>query len=625
MSNIKELVANFDYRQRERLFQNLSWEERREVLQSFSNKPKKVTTDKIAIRIFEKMESIQNFHAPISRKVNRRSAIEWINRKLQIAKNEIAYFFGFLTANKTEQLVNNYLKIAKVVFSDTAMPISAAQLRKILTADCVIASENRVNLISILEKHGYPPILCNCKFEDLKIFSNLALEKITFQNCHFEWSHFSDAFLKEVTFDHCTLFNTSFLNAKIETCNFYNCNFQEVAFTGAKIESSNFSLCAINGSSFEDASIIFTAFLNTSLPATHFLQAFINHSYFISCNLKDAVFFGTLPSFILDKKSKQTAIVTRPTNAILVDPEIRGVAATKAYMKLEQIAGTIPLQVMMRAQKKALNKVNREIEKALTEIDCSLADKVPIPQQLIDYIIKKSKQNSESSKILKKVKKIASEVDSFFLSGGEDVPPALYGQKCEESTDWGKDYYRSILELGIIHQAFAKGIPLMAVCRGFQMANIYFGAQLLQDIKGQNGIQRFDLICSHHKGIYHSAFKSSLLSAVYHHQAVLENKGPTQHLEKSVIYRHTIKASELQYAGASPMILLQFHPEFYKATTAHNIKRELIDQLLQNLMSKNNELFWKILADSAKAYRIKKIVLSSLRKKASNETNKQKV
>ena len=73
------------------------------------------------------------------------------------------------------------------------------------------------------------------------------------------------------------------------------------------------------------------------------------------------------------------------------------------------------------------------------------------------------------------------------------------------------------------------------------------------------------------------------------------------------------------------MILLQFHPEFYKATTAHNIKRELIDQLLQNLMSKNNELFWKILADSAKAYRIKKIVLSSLRKKASNETNKQKV
>ena len=112
MSNIKELVANFDYRQRERLFQNLSWEERREVLQSFSNKPKKVTTDKIAIRIFEKMESIQNCHAPISRKVNRRSAIEWINRKLQIAKNEIAYFFGFLTANKTEQLVNNYLKIA---------------------------------------------------------------------------------------------------------------------------------------------------------------------------------------------------------------------------------------------------------------------------------------------------------------------------------------------------------------------------------------------------------------------------------------------------------------------------------------------------------------------------------
>ena len=42
-------------------------------------------------------------------------------------------------------------------------------------------------------------------------------------------------------------------------------------------------------------------------------------------------------------------------------------------------------------------------------------------------------------------------------------------------------------------------------------------------------------------------------------------------------------------------------------------------------MSKNNELFWKIIADSAKAYRIKKIVLSSLRKKASNETNKQKV
>lgn len=87
--------------------------------------------------------------------------------------------------------------------------------------------------------------------------------------------------------------------------------------------------------------------------------------------------------FKMDPASEETAKVTRPTTAILIHPEARGISAPKAYMKLDQTADTIPIRITMQAQKVTKDGVNNEVELALKEVGSYDRSKAPIPQRLI--------------------------------------------------------------------------------------------------------------------------------------------------------------------------------------------------------------------------------------------------
>lgn len=348
----------------------------------------------------------------------------------------------------------------------------------------------------------------------------------------------------------------------------------------------------------------------------------INECSILNSDLTNAAFFDTLNRFdIADKKTKSTAVITKPLAVILVNPQARGISTPKAFMKLDQSAGMIPLRVALQPQKVKTEDVNKETEANLKKIGPYDRNASPIPQRLIKEIADNPEKNLNSMKILKKAALLAAEVDSFFLPGGEDIPPALYGQEKEAQTEDGGDYRRSLLELGLIHHAFNKGIPIMGVCRGFQMSNVYFGAQLIQHVDGHKGVQMFKLEVGEAKGLYFSAFKNNLIGASVHHQAIPKQINATEHLETAVEYENLIKAVEPKEGGSSPMILLQFHPEFYKATTADDMEREFIDAGTNLLLSKNNDLFFEILSDSANTYRNKKNVLSEIKKRGIGEPN----
>ena len=71
--------------------------------------------------------------------------------------------------------------------------------------------------------------------------------------------------------------------------------------------------------------------------------------------------------------------------------------------------------------------------------------------------------------------------DGLLLSGGEDVDPAFYGQavseKCGEIAR-----YRDETEMKMLKAFFATGKPILGICRGNQLLNVYFGGTLHQDI-----------------------------------------------------------------------------------------------------------------------------------------------
>ena len=81
--------------------------------------------------------------------------------------------------------------------------------------------------------------------------------------------------------------------------------------------------------------------------------------------------------------------------------------------------------------------------------------------------------------------------DGLLLSGGEDVDPAYYGQavseKCGEIVKT-----RDHAELKMLEAFFATGKPILGICRGHQLMNVYFGGTLHQDIKDISGCDHDD-------------------------------------------------------------------------------------------------------------------------------------
>jgi putative glutamine amidotransferase len=72
------------------------------------------------------------------------------------------------------------------------------------------------------------------------------------------------------------------------------------------------------------------------------------------------------------------------------------------------------------------------------------------------------------------------------LTGGEDVHPRFYGspEKVAELDPKEVNERRDEFELEIIGRTLQKGLPLLGICRGLQIANVYFGGTLILDLPG---------------------------------------------------------------------------------------------------------------------------------------------
>ena len=158
--------------------------------------------------------------------------------------------------------------------------------------------------------------------------------------------------------------------------------------------------------------------------------------------------------------------------------------------------------------------------------------------------------------------------DALLLSGGVDICPSLYGQQtlpcCGEVQP-----ARDRLEMMLMKLALERHMPILAICRGMQLVNVFYGGTLYQDIAEQSGSTlshpRHDAPTSlvHDVTVVldtllRSALEVDRLSVnSRHHQAVRE-------LGKGL--RITAAAPDgipeaMELAEPYPMICVQWHPE----------------------------------------------------------------
>lgn len=77
---------------------------------------------------------------------------------------------------------------------------------------------------------------------------------------------------------------------------------------------------------------------------------------------------------------------------------------------------------------------------------------------------------------------VPDELDGLCVSGGEDMDPRRYGEPdrgCETVSP-----ERDALELALVATALERDLPILGICRGFQVLNVAFGGSLVQHVDG---------------------------------------------------------------------------------------------------------------------------------------------
>ena len=149
--------------------------------------------------------------------------------------------------------------------------------------------------------------------------------------------------------------------------------------------------------------------------------------------------------------------------------------------------------------------------------------------------------------------------DGLILCGGNDIDPKYYGEDDNGSVNIDKPRDEAEFELA---KAFIEaGKPVLGICRGCQLLNVYFGGSLVghlpnADIHTNNS----DYYITHEV----SAQKDSILGRLYgenfrinssHHQAV---KKLGAGLVATAFYGEVLEAFEHK---SLPVFAVQFHPE----------------------------------------------------------------
>lgn len=168
----------------------------------------------------------------------------------------------------------------------------------------------------------------------------------------------------------------------------------------------------------------------------------------------------------------------------------------------------------------------------------------------------------------KSVKEQVAQLDALILSGGYDVTPTYYGEepkmKLEETYE-----PRDIYEYRLIKYAKEKNIPILGICRGVQILNVYHGGSLHQDLSYFSNETLKHFQGKHPDQVTHHVMvdKDSQLFEILQEEKVAVNSFHHQILnEIAPSFKVTAKAPDgvveaIEYTGDQFILGVQWHPE----------------------------------------------------------------
>lgn len=184
--------------------------------------------------------------------------------------------------------------------------------------------------------------------------------------------------------------------------------------------------------------------------------------------------------------------------------------------------------------------------------------------------------------------------DGIVLSGGEDVHPKYYGKpaymKKKKELKLDVNEPRDKFELKVIDKAVKSKKPILGICRGLQIANVYFKGTLIPDLPEETRTRH-----SKSEGYDQThevkVEKDSCLNAIIRSAGGIVNSAHHQSAEKigrglratAADSNGIVEAIEWKNPKNKPFLLLvQWHPERMKeqeSPLAKNVREKFLQEV----------------------------------------------
>ena len=141
--------------------------------------------------------------------------------------------------------------------------------------------------------------------------------------------------------------------------------------------------------------------------------------------------------------------------------------------------------------------------------------------------------------------------DGLLLPGGGDIAPCLYGAANQGSRNINLKL--DIFELFLIRKFLSHNKPILGICRGMQVINVFFGGTLTQNMIGHSGNTDAETPCKFY-GEFRQFYGEKAIVPCNHHQAVKK-------LGKNLKIGAAASDNVIEAIIFNNVIGTQFHPE----------------------------------------------------------------
>lgn len=199
------------------------------------------------------------------------------------------------------------------------------------------------------------------------------------------------------------------------------------------------------------------------------------------------------------------------------------------------------------------------------------------------------------------VERMVGVAHGLVLTGGEDVDPALYGQAPHPELST-VNRARDEIELAALKAALARGIPILAICRGLQILNVGLGGTLFQDLPSQRagGLLHEQTAPVGHRWHHASVEGGSGLETIFGTRELFINSFHHQGIDalapglRAVVWAEDGLIEGVEGTGHPWLYGVQWHPERGEAECADHARdpdRRLFAAFVQAARERAEALF----------------------------------